>query len=335
MKKTFFIFAATFALTSACKKDFEQDYTEYGRIETIYACDSTISYGKKYFPKEDKWILTEEGWPYLLGQLNARGDNLKLDYLDKIKFKVDSLDSSSGLEHTVYTFGSGDYDKIILYLHGGAYVFNAYYQHFLLANEIASGDVRAKVYLPIYPLAPQATWEQTYKFLDSLYALILKEGKPVIIMGDSAGGGLACAYSQYLYKTGRTLPVKRVLLSPWLDVTHANQEAKAIEDRDLMLCIYGLQQCGCLWAGKGFDARDYRVSPLYGTLDDRIPTLIFVGTNEVMLPDCNTLFNKLVANKCPVTMVQCINLWHVYMTSLSLPESTEAIGKIQAFLLER
>lgn len=313
-------------LFSGCCKNDLPDSTVYGNITMIAASEETIAYGKKRYPPEDKAIFTKDGYPAFLEYLKSRGEDLNLGFTGKLQFE---LDSTLVCGRKVYSFGAQDYDRIILYIHGGAYAINAYQAHFEMAKDIADKIGRTRVVLPVYPLAPQHNWSDSFELLDKLYAGMLNEKKPVIIMGDSAGGGLSMAFCQHLYLSGRPLPHRRILLSPWLDITFANPEAETIEPRDLMLGIYGLKQLGLIWKGD-LEETDYRVSPLFGEFEDRIPTMIVVGTNEIMLPDCNTAYNRLVARKCRTTMVYGIGLWHVFPTSAT-PEAVEAKKLIADF----
>lgn len=314
-KKSFFALIATaVVLLISCEKETPQnDSTIYGNIEMINASDPSIALGRmtlRFGVIDFKKGLSETGWTDFRDSLINRGENLDLDFIGSLDFDIDSLMCHS---YKVYTFGDNDYNLIILYIHGGGYGLNAIENHFKICNSLASMDGNIKVVMPIYPLTPQHTWQDSYDLMDELYANLLKEGKPIVIMGDSAGGGFACAYTQYLYKMGKPLPYKRVLISPWLDVTFANPEAAEIESRDAMLCIYGLLELGKMWKGD-LDAKDYRISPLYGELNDGVPTLITVGTNEIMLPDCNTLYNTLVASKCHTTILYGVGLWHIFPT---------------------
>lgn len=314
-------------LCAGCEKADVQDGTVYGKIEMINACEESIEIGRLYLESGTKDVLTEEYWPEFYASKVERGEDLELDYIDNLGFSIESTKCGG---HTVYTFGSKDYDMIILYLHGGAYCNNASELHFTACNDIASMDGHIKVVLPIYPLTPQHTWEETFNLLDELYTSLLKEGEKIVIMGDSAGGGLACAFSQHLHKTGKPVPSKRVLISPWLDVTFSDPEAYEVEPRDAMLSIYGLVQLGSIWNGS-LDEKDYRISPLYGDLDDGIDTLITVGTSEIMMPDCTTLYNRLVANHCRTTIVYGLGLWHVF-TIFNIPEGKEARESILKFI---
>lgn len=80
-------------------------------------------------------------------------------------------------------------ENLVLYLHGGAYVNEIEKLHISFCDKLAE-KVNATVFAPIYPLAPNHTFEETYDIVENLYDLLLKFNKPISIMGDSAGGGL-------------------------------------------------------------------------------------------------------------------------------------------------
>ena len=80
----------------------------------------------------------------------------------------------------------------VIYFHGGAYTspITRIHWRFLARMVEATG---LSVTVPLYPLTPQATCRDAYPFLDAAYAAALKESKPIYLIGDSAGGGLALA----------------------------------------------------------------------------------------------------------------------------------------------
>src|SRR5690606_14370180 len=87
---------------------------------------------------------------------------------------------------------------------------------------------------PAYPLAPQFTCVDAYNMLTPLYKEITSNAGAVntILMGDSAGGGLALALAQKIKADNIPTPGKIILLSPWLDITLNNPEIKKIDSTD-------------------------------------------------------------------------------------------------------
>ena len=167
---------------------------------------------------------------------------------------------------TVYTLTPSEQpQRIVLYLHGGAYVNDASDMYFNFCDQLAR-QVNAQVIFPIYPLAPNHTWEETFAILTEIYQSRLSEvSVPVIVMGDSAGGGLSVAFCEYLAEIGLSQPDQMILFSPWMDVSMSNAEAAKYEDSDPMLSAYGLVEMGRYWAGE-LDLQDYRISPIFGDI---------------------------------------------------------------------
>lgn len=207
----------------------------------------------------------------------------------------------------VYHF-SNNSDKVAIYLHGGAYVGEASIFHPIFVDEIAY-ESGIDIYFPIYPLAPNYTYKDAYELLFNLYDSLMD--KEIILMGDSAGGGLALSFSLYLKELNLKLPYKLILISPWVDISMCNEELKKYEDNDPMLSIYGLVESGKLWAFE-LDVKDYKVSPLYGDLSGLPETILFTGSKELVYPDICLFYDKLKENGVSCKLIIGDNMGHIY-----------------------
>lgn len=157
-------------------------------------------------------------------------------------------------------------DKYILYLHGGAYVLEASYKHWQFLEEIVDRTGMTLV-LPDYPLTPKNTYKEVFEMIEPLYRdLIAKVGKDkVILMGDSAGGGMALGLLEKMGVIGEKMPYKTILLSPWLDVTMTNPKVEEKEKVDPVLLKEALIVAGKKYAGEdGID--NYLVNPINRTI---------------------------------------------------------------------
>ena len=222
-------------------------------------------------------------------------------------------------------------ENIILYLHGGAYVNEMEKLHIAFCDKIAK-KANATVYAPIYPLAPNHTYEETYKIVEKLYDLISELKKPITIMGDSAGGGLSAAFCEYLAANGLHQPKHLILISPWVDISMSGDYDDYF-DLDPMLGIDGLREMGKAWAGD-LDTKDYRVSPLFGDIKELPQTAIFIGTHEIFYPDVFEFYNKLKDNGIDVELNIGEEMSHVYPLYPLVPESKEALKHIVEIILE-
>ncbi len=223
-------------------------------------------------------------------------------------------------------------ENLVIYLHGGAYVSEIEDLHIIFCDKLAE-KANATVFAPIYPLAPNHTFEETYEIVENLYDLLLKFEKPITIMGDSAGGGLSAAFSEYLAANELTQPEHLILISPWVDVSMSGDYDDYM-DIDPMLGVDGLIEMGKAWAGD-LDTKDYRISPLYGNIEKLPQTAIFVGTHEIFYPDIVNFYNKLKDNGIDVELNVGEEMAHVYPLYPMVPESKEAFNHIVEIIVAK
>lgn len=230
---------------------------------------------------------------------------------------------------TVYTLNDdqGNGQRIIVYLAGGAYLQQPDKTHWEYLNRLAQ-CTHAKVIVPLYPLAPDNTFRAAYQQLAQLYAKLyaVSPASDITLMGDSAGAGLALGFSEYLGQRGLPQPGHLILFSPWLDLDLYNPLIKKYADADVTLAPWGLRQIGKMWAGN-VDHRDYRLSPLYGNLDQIRDIHLFVGTREIMYPDSNELVRKLRTARIPVDYHVGRRLFHIYPL-YQIPEADLVMQKV-------
>lgn len=113
-------------------------------------------------------------------------------------------------------------DKVILYLHGGAYYTMSAATHRYITISV-SKYTNCRVFAVNYRLAPECRWPGQIHDAVSAYLRLIQDLKipPEIIIfaGDSAGGGLTLATIMYLRDHGFPLPCGAIVMSPWVDLT--------------------------------------------------------------------------------------------------------------------
>ena len=223
-----------------------------------------------------------------------------------------------------------DCERLVIYLHGGIYVNEIRLPHINFCDNLAK-KVNACVFAPIYPLAPNHTYEETYEIVEKLYRHLLTVNKPIIIMGDSAGGGLSVAFAEYLAVIDLPQPENLILISPWLDVSMSGDYDEV--EFDPMLGVDGAREMGEAWAGE-LDPKDYKVSPLFGEVDKLPKTTLFVGTHEILYPEVVKFYNKLKDNGVDVELNVGEGMNHVYPIYPLVPESKEAFEHIVEIILD-
>lgn len=214
-----------------------------------------------------------------------------------------------------------DPTSTIVHAHGGAYVNPPVVQHWDLVAALATEN-RARVLVPLYPLAPEGTAATVVPLMVELHAEVRAAyGPDVVWSGDSAGGGLALLVALALRDADRPLPAALVLLAPWVDVGLVHPRL----DRgpDPALDVPGLRYAGRLWAGD-LDVADPRVSPGFADLAGLPPTTVVVGGHDLFVEDCRDLAARADAAGVDVHLAVAPGGFHVFPAVTFLPESRAA-----------
>ncbi|KAH0280514.1 alpha/beta-hydrolase, partial [Aureobasidium melanogenum] len=113
-------------------------------------------------------------------------------------------------------------DRIILYVHGGAYYFGSVDEHRYQMQRHAR-KLKARLFAPRYRLAPQFFFPCGLHDCIAAYLHVIEQYDPstVLLGGDSAGGGMVINMLVTLRDQGIPLPAGALLLSPWVDLTHS------------------------------------------------------------------------------------------------------------------
>ncbi|KAL2912687.1 hypothetical protein HK105_207795 [Polyrhizophydium stewartii] len=117
-------------------------------------------------------------------------------------------------------------ERVVLYLHGGAYIRGGPNTHRTMTWRIAK-DAHARLLSINYRLSPETTFPAALfdALCAYLYLIDPPTGQPkyephqVSFSGDSAGGGLATALLLYCRDHGIPMPGAIATMSPWLDVS--------------------------------------------------------------------------------------------------------------------
>ena len=229
---------------------------------------------------------------------------------------------------TCYKLGAGR--TCVLYFHGGSYVDPPLIAHWrFLQQLIREADVT--VYLPMYGRAPQHHCSRTVLHMRKVYSELLEQygSKRLVVMGDSAGGGLALSLCENLAEKGFPQPQKAVLFSPWLDVDMTGDYEK-YEKTDPILISDELKFFGACYR-KQLPIGHYMASPLFG-LSEKLPPLhVFVGESELFYPDCVRLSELAKELGVEVNLYSYEDMPHVFLM-YPIPEAKTARSKVVEIL---
>lgn len=222
--------------------------------------------------------------------------------------------------------------RYVLYLHGGGYRVGSpvTYRHFTW--RIADA-VQAHVLIIRYRLAPEHPFPAALDDAVAAYRWLLQQGaREIVVMGDSAGGGLTLALLMRLRDEGLALPHAAVAMSPWTDLALTGASLKENAAADPMLNAGDIPTAAADYLA-GADPRNPYASPLYGDPTGLPPVLIQVGSDEVLRDDATRMAEKLRAAN-PQSELQVWPLMpHVWQAYTSvLPEARAAVADIGDFV---
>ena len=217
----------------------------------------------------------------------------------------------------------------ILYLHGGAYCVGSAATHRAVTSHLAQ-TTDLPVFAADYRLAPEHPFPAAVDDAISVYRSLLEMG-PVVIAGDSAGGGLSLATALGVRQRHISPPAALVLFSPWVDLTTSAFSDMASKTEP-MLSTPWLNACARHYLA-GQDAMTPLASPIYGELRGLPPTLIQSGSDELLYGDAvrvhDALVNAGVAVRCEIMPSR----WHVIQLHAGmLPSANAAIERAGNFI---
>jgi acetyl esterase/lipase len=154
---------------------------------------------------------------------------------------------------------------------------------------------------------------------------------PLIVGGDSAGAGLAASLG--ISCAGQDPKIDGlVLLSPWLDLRVNAQSYITNGATDPMFSTESASIAAELYL-QGFDPTHPLVSPLLAEIAAYPPTLISVGTGEVLSDDSLLFHAKLLAAGVDSRLSAIDGMEHVAVVrSLELPGAAETFEEVVVFV---
>lgn len=224
---------------------------------------------------------------------------------------------------------------VLLYLHGGGFVFGSLRTHGELIGRLARA-ARARTFALEYRLAPEHPAPAALTDAVTAYRHLLAEGiepENIALAGDSAGGTLVLNTLFALRDAGLPMPGAAVAISPWVDLgcSGASFEDNARYD------FVGKEHCQ-LAARHYLDGRDAvspEISPLFASLSGLPPLLVHAGGLETLVDQIRAFAERARAEGAPLTYAEYPDMVHVWHLLRSVtPEGLRAIEEAGAFIRE-
>jgi len=227
----------------------------------------------------------------------------------------------------------------VVHFHGGGYCVGSPAEARSWAARLS---VRAgcRVILPDYRLAPDHPYPSALQDARAVLDSVLSEtrGGPVVLSGDSAGGGLALAALAAPPESGDTTPATAsgaagvsgisgvsgcMLLSPWLDLAADRAAVPELVRRDVLLTPAWLEACARAYAPT-VDLADPSISPLNADLGSLPPLLIQSGADDLLAPDAERLAVRAKDAGTDVTYTRWPGLWHDFVLQPDLVAAADS-----------
>lgn len=286
-------------------------------------CEKLMGKLRKY---RDTHTLTVEE---TRANLDALGDRFSLpDGMVVEKEDIDGIPAERLTPKDAIDLG------LLYFLHGGGYSVGSIQSHrHMVAAMAESAGMQA--YMIDYRLAPENPFPAGLNDAVTGYDWLLHLGydpNEIALCGDSAGGGLTVSTILKLREEKIPLPKCAVLLSPWLDLTSTLPSRESKLDAEPLLSLEGSKKNAEWYAGDE-EQNHPMITPLGAELSDFPPTLIQVGTEEILLDDSLQFAELLRESNRDIELDVWEGLFHVWQYYPGwLPEAEEAIDEIAAFI---
>lgn len=218
--------------------------------------------------------------------------------------------------------------KVILYIHGGAWTSQPLDLHWMFMNNMAQ-SLDAKIIAPIYPKVPHFNYKDTYPKILNLYKEMLgtvESANQVTIMGDSSGGNIALGLAQLVKLEDLPQPKDIIVLSACVDMSLSNPLLPEYDEKDPLLAREGMEVITKLWAADK-SLSDPLMSPIYGDFQGIAKITHFIGTHEALYPDAMLFDEKLTEQGMAINTFVYPKMLHVFVV-MPIPEALDAHQKI-------
>ncbi len=233
----------------------------------------------------------------------------------------------------------GSNGKVVLMLHGGAYVWPLLDISRELAIVFSKLTKGAEVVNVDYRIAPTYVYPAAFEDCVIAYKALLNlgyTGDDILLTGESAGGGLVLALTHYLKDNNLPLPKAVIAIAPWAEVNTIAPSYHINYTKDIILGENGCSIAPHVKKQAYRGNTDYTtpyLSPLYGDYTNFPPLLIQVGTYEMLYDDARRVFEKAEEAGVNVTFSSYYGMFHCFQETLpELPESKLAWTEIRTFI---
>jgi epsilon-lactone hydrolase len=225
-------------------------------------------------------------------------------------------------------------DRLLIHLHGGAFVF--------FAGDGGTGEgmmvahyAKTEVLSVDYRMPPDHPFPAALDDAVAVWSERVKDHEPakMALFGTSAGGGLTMSTVLKLKELHLPLPGALFIGTPASDITNSSDSLQANEyvDNQLVTAQGLIDAALHLYAGD-HDLAEPLLSPIYGDLHGFPPSILLSGTRDLLLSNTVRAHRKLRQASVEAELNIFEAQSHAqYITSYPSPEADEAMDEIAKF----
>lgn len=197
---------------------------------------------------------------------------------------------------------------ILLYLHGGGYVLGSPKGHRSMVARLTRACA-VRTFSADYRLAPEHPFPCALDDVLAVYRALSASGEPIVVAGDSAGGGLALALAMAVRDAAGEPPAAVAMICPWLDLTAEGARLRGTAPREPLLTPDALAR----WAeAYTTDATDPLVSPLLGNLAGLPPLVLHSAGDDLLADDADRLTRRAHQQGAHIEHRRYPGRWHAF-----------------------
>ena len=237
-------------------------------------------------------------------------------------------------EITPQTLSAAGANRLLVHVHGGAYVLGSgeggLLEGILVATACGTRVISVDYRMPPDHPFPAAVDDAVAVWKD---LAARHDRSRMALFGTSAGGGLAMATVLFLKEHNLPRPAALFLGTPWTDLTKTGDSYFTHAELDNVLGRYEgfLEISARLYAGKT-DLKNPLISPIYGDLGGFPPTILVTGTRDLFLSNTVRAHRKLRAAGVTAELHVCEAQSHAdYLRAYPAPESREMLEEVARF----
>ena len=254
-----------------------------------------------------------------IGNLRNRMDNNPFTKEDIQIGKTTDISIGDGKIPARLYYPRDGTSSLILYFHGGGFVFGSLESHDAVCRR-AARESGSKVLSVDYRLAPEHKFPAAVEDAFTAYSWARKNAKTlgidpnrIALAGDSAGGNLSATTSLMIKDRGVEKPMLQVLFYPDLGPDFFSQSLREFSD-GYFLTRDQIDWFGDMYLGNKADALNPYFSPvLHPDLSGLPEAVIITGEYDPLRDQGETYVAKLESAGIPVTGMRAMGMIHGFL----------------------